>query len=241
MPVPAALQNATGSAGSLLACGHFRQYFGEPGRALAAGIARLRTIHMPTCESLPNQTHLILRSRQGDPGALGELLNRHRAWLKSTAERELNGQVSGRADASDIVQQTLLSAVNLIQQFGGCSSGEFQAWLGRIHERNVQEALRRHVGTRKRSTRLEQRLECPSLADGKLQSPSEFAIRGERVEQVRQHLESLPNDQAEAVRLRHLEGWSLARLAAHFDRSTDSVASLLKRGLEQLRRRIRQQ
>ncbi len=195
---------------------------------------------MPTCDSRSADS-LIIRSKLGDRSALGELLNRHREWLKSMAARELGGQTAVRADASDIVQQTLLSAVNLIGEFDGVTSGEFGAWLARIHERNIQEALRRHVGTRKRSTTLEQRLGSGSLADDNASTPSEFAIREERAVVVRRHLETLPQDQAEAVRLRHLEGWSLAQLATHFDRSTDSVASLLKRGLEQLRRRIREE
>ena len=51
-------------------------------------------------------------------------------------------------------------------------------------------------------------------------------------------LEILPEDQREAVRLRRLEGRSLAQLADHFGRSKDAVASLLKRGIENLRNQI---
>jgi len=51
-------------------------------------------------------------------------------------------------------------------------------------------------------------------------------------------LASIPEDQREAVRLRHLEGWSLAELQKHFDRSETAVASLIKRGLENLRKKL---
>lgn len=197
---------------------------------------------MTTGNESPNHRDLILHSKCGDDAALGELLDKHRDWLKNVAAKELNGRVLSRIDASDIVQQTLLSACRRIEQFEGSTSGEFAAWLGRIHEHNIQDALRRHVTAFKRSTRSEQSISSDQpLADGNASTPSHNAIRDERAEQLRTHLDALPEDQAEAVRLRHLEGWSLAHLAEHFDRSTDSVASLLKRGVENLRNRVHEE
>jgi hypothetical protein len=46
-------------------------------------------------------------------------------------------------------------------------------------------------------------------------------------------------DQREAIRLRHLEGWTLAALAERFGRSESAVAGLLKRGLRGLRNHFR--
>lgn len=184
---------------------------------------------------------LILRSKQGDEVALGELLEEHRDWLKKMAVEGLNGQVSRRIDASDIVQQTLLSACNRIRQFSGATSGQFNRWLKRIHERNIQDALRRHVGAHKRSTNHETFFPVSEfVAHRDAATPSHHAIRKERAARLLQFLETLPEDQANAVRLRHFEGWSLAQMADHFGRSTDSVASLLKRGVENLRQRIRE-
>lgn len=195
---------------------------------------------MNTGNTPSTQRDLILRCRQGDGIALGELLDRHRNWLKHVATTELNGRASGRIDASDLVQQTLLSAFNRFTQFGGSSSGEFAAWLRQIHDRNIHDALRRHVDASKRSTASEQPIaDTGALADSSAGTPSEHAIREERAARLRQHLDSLPKDQAEAVRLRHFENWTLAQLSEHFERSTDSVASLLKRGVENLRRRVR--
>jgi RNA polymerase sigma-70 factor (ECF subfamily) len=198
---------------------------------------------MTSQNSEPPRRDLILRCKQGDEIALGELLERHRDWLKNMAMKSLNGRVSSRVDASDVVQQTLLSACNRIQQFTGTTSGEFAAWLQRIHERNIQDALRRHLDAGKRSMNKETALphgdHGESVAAQHESTPSQHAIRLERAEQLLQMLDALPADQAEAVRLRHLEGWSLAQLTEHFGRSTDSVASLLKRGLENLRQRTR--
>jgi RNA polymerase sigma-70 factor (ECF subfamily) len=66
-------------------------------------------------------------------------------------------------------------------------------------------------------------------------SPSHRAIRAEAAIKLARALRQLPEDQREAVRLRHLEGWSLSELAEHFGRSQFAVAGLVKRGLQTLR------
>lgn len=186
-----------------------------------------------------DRRNLILRCREGDEAALGALLGEYRDWLKNVAAKELDGRASSRIDASDVVQQTLLSAVNHIEQFDGFTNSEFRVWLGQIHKCNIRDELRRHIVAEKRTTATEQCVAQHALPDLNGSTPSQRIIREERRRRVREYLDTLPEDQATAVRLRHLEGCSLAQLAEHFDRSEDSVASLLKRGLENLRRHIR--
>jgi RNA polymerase sigma-70 factor (ECF subfamily) len=63
-------------------------------------------------------------------------------------------------------------------------------------------------------------------------------MRGERAILLAQMMQSLPEDQFESIRLRYIEGWSLARIAERLNRSQDSVAGLLKRGLQSLRKQM---
>ena len=63
-------------------------------------------------------------------------------------------------------------------------------------------------------------------------------MQGELAVRLAVEIEKLPSDQREAVRLRHLEGWSLKNLAGHFHRSESAVAGLLKRGLRGLREQL---
>ncbi len=51
-------------------------------------------------------------------------------------------------------------------------------------------------------------------------------------------LAKLPDGQREAVTLHHLQGWTLAELAAHLKRSEGAVAGLLHRGLKQLKQML---
>jgi RNA polymerase sigma-70 factor (ECF subfamily) len=69
-------------------------------------------------------------------------------------------------------------------------------------------------------------------------SPSQRVLAGEQAVLLAQSLEELPADQREAVRLRFLEGCSLAEIAERLSRSREAAAGLLKRGLFQLRSRL---
>ena len=61
-------------------------------------------------------------------------------------------------------------------------------------------------------------------------------MQGELAMQLAAKMEALPESQQEALRLRYLEGMSLAEISEAMGRSDTAVAGLLKRGLRQLRR-----
>jgi RNA polymerase sigma-70 factor (ECF subfamily) len=149
-------------------------------------------------------------------------------------------------DPSDVVQESCLEFHRDFHMFRGAQEAELLAWLRRIVQRNVSNTIRRHVHVAKRSVRkecsladsctmgvtLEQRLPADQS------SPSKRIQREEALELLEGALEDLPHDQSEAVRFRYIEGWSLAQLANHFERSEMAVAGLLKRGLQALRNRV---
>ena len=65
---------------------------------------------------------LLEQARQGDQEALGRLLEAQRAALHRLAERQLDGRIAVRVDASDISQQTFLEAHRSFRQFAGQDS-----------------------------------------------------------------------------------------------------------------------
>jgi RNA polymerase sigma-70 factor, ECF subfamily len=190
---------------------------------------------------------LIARARSGDGAALGELLDRYRSYLRLLAQRSLDGAAPGRIDASDVVQQSFLEAHRDFAHFAGGSEPEFLAWLRRILENNAAQSIERHVFAQKRAVDRERSLDETHGDAGPLRaalpasqtSPSRRAMLSEAAVRLAQALESLPPDQREAVRLRHIEGWSIEQMAGRLDRSEAAVAGLLKRGLRGLRRHFR--
>jgi len=189
---------------------------------------------------------LLEQARQGDREALGRLLETQRAALHRLAERQLHGPITARVDASDIIQQTFLEAHRDFPQFAGLEARELAAWLQIILDHKVAGAIRDHTLLQKRNVHRDRSIDdshgglapLKQQLDAGLSSPSQRAIRGEEEERLVQALTVLPDDQREAIRLRHLEGWALADIARQMGRTPAATAGLIKRGMQTLRRQL---
>lgn len=177
---------------------------------------------------------LLATARRGDRDALGKLLEHYRAYLRILAQRQLDGKLAARIDASDLVQQTCLSAHRNFANFAG-DDRDFLAWLRQIHDQNLRNALRDHVSAEKRAIGREATGDSLGSLAAVASSPSRRLMQSESAVQLARCLEQLPADQSNAVRLRHLEGWSIRDIADEMQRSEQAVAGLLKRGMQQLR------
>jgi RNA polymerase sigma-70 factor (ECF subfamily) len=194
----------------------------------------------------PGLSELMARARGGDPEALGRILEMQREFLHSLAERQLLGRVAVRADASDVVQQTFLEAHRSFEQFLGRSEPELHAWLRGILDHAIAKTIRNHALLQKRDVRREQSLDDSRAGGTGLRqelnaghsTPSQRAIRGEDEDRLTRALATLPDDQREAVRLRHLEGLPLAEIAQRLGRTRAATAGLLKRGMLALRKQL---
>ncbi len=173
-------------------------------------------------------------------------LERFRAYLRLLARLQLDPRLRRQLDPSDFVQQTLLEAYRSLEQFRGRSEGELAAWLRQILARQMSRAVRDLTRLRRDVTRerpLEaalaessERLEAWLVAEQS--TPGEQAQRNEQAVRLAAALEQLPEGQREAVILHYWEGWQLAEIAEHLERSTAAVAGLLQRGLKALRQQL---
>jgi RNA polymerase sigma-70 factor (ECF subfamily) len=170
-------------------------------------------------------------------------LERFRSYLLLLARLQVGARAPSRLDPSDLVQQTLLEAHRQRDEFRGTTDAERAAWLRQILAHNLADADRAlHRGKRdvRRERSLEAALERSSaelaglLADAR-PSPSQQAVGQEQVAILAQALAELPEDQRQAVALKHLEGLSLEQIGQRLGRTPVAVAGLLKRGLKRLR------
>jgi RNA polymerase sigma-70 factor (ECF subfamily) len=166
-------------------------------------------------------------------------LERFRAYLRLLAQLQFPALLRGKLDPSDLVQQTLLQAQQALGQFRGSTVPEQTAWLRRIFANTLANAVR-DLRTAGRDVTLERSIaESSARLDAWLASehtpPVEAAVRNERFMQLADRLAELPEVQREVLLLRYCEGWSVGAIAAHLGRTRPSVASLLRRGLAELR------
>jgi RNA polymerase sigma-70 factor, ECF subfamily len=193
---------------------------------------------------------LLADALGGRTESLGRVLELNRPDLALLARAQIDLQLQGRVDASDLVQETFLDACRDFQHFRGTSHREWVAWLRKILFYNLARVVQRQVGAKKRSTRREVSLDGRASAieqsSGTIQieaalvsrssSPSSHAGRRERTACLANQLARLPADYREVLILRNLEGLPFSEVARRMGRSAGAVRILWVRAVDHLRR-----
>jgi RNA polymerase sigma-70 factor, ECF subfamily len=193
---------------------------------------------------------LIRKARKHEPGALDRLLESYRQYLKLLARTSIDASLQGKADPSDLVQETFLKAHQHFGQFRGQGEAELTAWLRKILARNLADLVRcYHLAEGRRTGRersLEQLLTASSQALDNLLadaagSPSESAQRREMSVALANALAELSDEQREVIVLRSLEERDWPEVARRMGRTTGAVRMLWVRALKRLRPLIEKQ
>ncbi len=175
-----------------------------------------------------------------------QALEPFRSYLEVLARVHLDPRLRGKLDPADVVLQTLLRAYAAWPELKNPERPSVAAWLRRILARTLADVVK-HYNRERRAVDLERSLEADldRSASGlgawlaaDQTSPSQAAERNEQMLRLADALAALPEPQREVVVLKHLRGWPLQRIAEHLDRTVPAVASLLRRGLEDLRCRL---
>lgn len=185
---------------------------------------------------------LLQEAVDGNRESLGRLLEDYRAYLTVLAQRYLDTRLRGRLDPADIVQVTFLEAQRDLPAFRGHQIEELLGWLRNILRNNVSSAHQKHLYAQKRSAGRESNNgptdNGPTLTDlvpAETTSPSQRVMRDEAAVYLANCLQTLPETQREALRLRYVEGQSLKEISTAMEKTEMAVAGLLKRGLQSLR------
>jgi RNA polymerase sigma-70 factor, ECF subfamily len=187
---------------------------------------------------------LIEEARRQTRGALDRLLESYRNYLRLLARTGIDPALRGKADASDLVQETLLKAHQHFDQFQGRTEAELVGWLRQVLARNLADLSRRFRSTEARAVRREQSLDDLHgatsravlrlfVADG--QSPSQSAQRREMSLVLADALAELTPDYREVLVLRTLEGRNWEDVAQAIGRTPGAVRLLWARALKKLR------
>jgi RNA polymerase sigma-70 factor (ECF subfamily) len=185
-------------------------------------------------------THAVLA---GDEDALSELLRRHGQELRQRLTGQIGRQYRSAVDEDDVLQVTYMEAFLRIYQFTNAGSGSFLAWLTRIAENNLRDAIR-ELDAGSRPPRARQLHAAPmsesyddllSSLVGSDSTPFKRAARGESKEIIEAALEELPLDYAKVIRLYDLELLEIEKVAAALNRSKGATHMLRARAHDRLR------
>ena len=169
---------------------------------------------------------LVRRSRQGDGGAFGVLVDRYARAAYSVAL-----SVTGRhEDAEDAAQESFLVALQRLEE---CRNPEkFGAWLLTIVRNRSRNLVRREV--------LRDTDPIPVTAGSRGPTPERDAEQSELRALLEGALAELPAVQREIVLLHDLEGWKHREIAERLDLPPGTVRSHLHFARKALRETLGQ-
>lgn len=183
----------------------------------------------------------IRAAAAGDIEAMTELLQAH----APAVERSLSIGREWRAvlEPADVMQVTYLEAFLQITRYDPERAEPFRAWLLRIAENNLRDAIRGLQ--RQKRPQPANRVQLPAGCDSELDfiaelgvtttTPSRHATRDEHVALLHKALEALPDDYGEVVRLYDLQALPIAEVSRRMGRSPGAVHMLRARAHDRLR------
>jgi RNA polymerase sigma-70 factor (ECF subfamily) len=162
---------------------------------------------------------LFDRIRQGDEAARRRLFERFLPILQRWAHGRLPANARGLADTDDLVQITLIRALNRLTEFEPRREGAFLSYLRQILLNSVREELRR-ASRKPSAASVEEGLPDPSP------SVIEQAVGRETLARYEAALAMLPEEHREAVILRIEFDYSYPEIAEALGRSSANAARM---------------
>ena len=184
------------------------------------------------------EIEFIEKLQSGDETAFDILVTRYSADIYAL----LFHITENPEEASDLTQETFLSALKAIKKFRG--DAELKTWLFRIA---VNESRNRFRWWKRRNRHNTVSLDAPINENGTplsetfssgSASPEENTLRGERERVLKKALSELPDVYRETIILCDIEGLSYEEIAQALEINIGTVKSRIARGRDELRRKL---
>ena len=173
-----------------------------------------------------NEKALIKKCQRGDRQAFDELIRLYYDYvsgflLKTTTDEILT---------EDLTQETFLKMIRNIEKFDLGGSAAFGTWLITIAKNCYIDHLRRN------------RIYLEDIEALPIEDKRNMADEVERrlqYEQVMKAMETLPPEQALAIRLKYVEDMTLAQIAERFGVQPKTIKSRIHDGTVKLRKKLK--
>ncbi|HUU98941.1 MAG TPA: sigma-70 family RNA polymerase sigma factor [Phycisphaerae bacterium] len=191
-----------------------------------------------------SEQELVARAAAGDQLALERLLLACHDRLVAHLTRELPADLRGVVSAEDVLQEAYVVAFRQVDTFEPRGADAFYHWLRAIAKHRLFDAIKGERAAKRggRRTPVEAQpgtaassvVELLELLNVHERTPSRSVARHEAVAALQVAFAGLKDDYREALRLRHIEGLSVAETAARMSRTERAVHMLCHRALQRL-------
>lgn len=171
--------------------------------------------------TLETTAQLLADVRAGEPTARDRLVRRYLPILTRWARGRLPATARSLAETDDLVQTTLIRALNHAAEFDARREGAFLAYLRQIAVNVIRDEIRR-ASARPISRQDEPGEDIAARAP----SPLEEAIGADALERYEAALQRLADEQREAVVLWVEMGFSYEQIAEALERPSVNAARM---------------
>ncbi|MEM9373808.1 MAG: RNA polymerase sigma factor [Planctomycetota bacterium] len=189
------------------------------------------------------QDRALEEAMGGDIEALVGLLESVAPSIRAIVEPKIGRKHRSMLTVDDVMQVTYMEAISRFGAFSGGGSRGFRAWVARIAENNLIDAVRGLEAAKRPnpSKRIENRSQDDSMvamveAIGvTVSTPSLVAHKGEVVSVIQRAVSRLPDDYARVITMYDLQGRSIDEVVQELGRSKGAVYMLRARAHEHLK------
>ena len=186
---------------------------------------------------------LLARARNQDELALGQLLNQYREYLLAIANRDTEQRLRTKFAASDIVQETLLTASQRFETFLGDKEEELVAWLRQIVSNDIKQTARTYRQTQRRDIQRECALGEQPIADvglsDRLATPGTDAVAKEEEQQLIKAMDTLEKLPRTVVELRSFQQLPFEQVGLQIGKSAEAARKIWERAILQLQAAVK--
>lgn len=189
-------------------------------------------------------TSILAKIRSGDQTAMAEFLDQRRPQLLAFLHKNLSDAMRRKVDPEDLAQEVHMECVRVLADVEIGDQDPFN-WVCKVAERRIIDAHRHHFGAQKRDAAREVALGSPGGDTGQaglinmlvasMTSPSQAFSRDQREFKLLQAIQTLPQENQDALRMRYIENRPSKEIAKHLQKSDVAVRVMLSRSLNKLR------
>ena len=181
---------------------------------------------------------LVERFKRGEERAFSLLVRKYQRRLAVLVYYKMSERLRGQLDVDDILQEVFLAAAQGMKNFTYQSPGSLMAWLSRIADHVIVDAVRHESRSKRRPEEL-LRFKSDSNPNGPepvdSTTPSRVFAQQESLRVLLQKLDDLPVEYREMILLAKFQGLTTAEISERLAKSRESVALTLHRALKRFR------
>ena len=186
---------------------------------------------------------LVALAKDGNKSALSRLYGVYAERVHWMVRLRMSKKLRSKLESMDVVQDTLIHALNGLDNFTYKNEGDFVRWLSKIAENELRGNLKK-LHAEKRDIRKEVRLDShgPTTGGGFVgvagpigtTTPSVIMSQKEDLAKLEKAIDRLKPEYREAIVLTKIEGLSYGEIGGRLGKSPDSVRMLATRAMAAL-------